>query len=245
MLVIGAAPSRAQDPGQYEQTDIEYGALLYSTHCIACHGENGDLLPQINLRSGRFPNSPNDRTLGENIRDGIPGTAMVATAYADPEIEALVAYVRNITRFELGSIALGDPIRGQAVFEGKGDCNSCHRVNGVGPRFAPDLSDIGAVRSAAQLERRIAGGEGAMIPINRPVRIVTQDGTVINGRRINEDTYTVQLIDDRERLVSLVKADLSEYQVLETSTMPAYSDLLSDEERADLLAYMLSLKGLN
>jgi len=245
MLVVTAGPSRAQDTGRYEQTDIEYGALLFSMHCIACHGENGDLLPQMNLRSGRFPNSPGDSQLSDNIRNGIVGTAMVATAYTDSEIDALVAYVRNITSVELGSIALGDPIRGQTLFVGKGDCGSCHRVNGRGPRFAPDLSDIGAVRSASQLERRLLGGEGAVIPINRPVRIVTQDGTVINGRRINEDTYTIQLVDDRERLVSLVKAEFREYTVLATSAMPAYTDLLSDEERADLLAYMLSLKGLD
>ena len=245
LVVVAGDPSLAQNTAQYQQTDIEYGALLYSMHCITCHGENGDLLPQINLRSGRFPNSPNDRVLGENIRNGIPGTAMVATAYSDPEVDALVAYVRNIASVQLGSIALGDPIRGQALFDGKGECSSCHRVNGRGPRFAPDLSDIGTVRSASQLERTLAGGEGAVIPINRPVRVVTQDGTVINGRRINEDTYTVQLVDDNEQLVSLAKADLREYTVLDTSAMPAYSDLLSDEERADLLAYMLSLKGLN
>ena len=47
-----------------------------------------------------------------------------------------------------------------------------------------------------------------MLPINRPVRAVTQDGRTIRGRRLNEDTYTVQLIDEQERLVSLVKADL-------------------------------------
>ena len=82
-----------------------------------------------------------------------------------------------------------------------------------------------------------------MMPINRPVRAVTRDGTVINGRRLNEDTYTVQLIDDRERLLSLNKADLREYTILTTSPMPSYKDTLSADELADLLAYLLSLKG--
>ena len=86
----------AQDHvGRYEQTDIEFGARLYNMHCIACHGENGDLLPQINLRNTQFPNSPSDLALGQNIRNGLPGTAMVATSYSDAEITALVAYVRN------------------------------------------------------------------------------------------------------------------------------------------------------
>jgi putative heme-binding domain-containing protein len=240
-----AMSAAAQDAGRYEQTDIQYGATLYSMHCITCHGENGDLLPQINLRSGAFPNSPSDRDLGDNIRNGLPGTAMIPTEYSDSEITALVAYVRNIGNFDLGSVTLGDPESGQALFEGKGDCASCHRVYGRGPRFAPDLSNIGAIRTAAQLERSLLGAEGGLIPINRPVRIVTQDGSTINGRRLNEDRYTVQLVDERERLLSLDKSDLREYTILTTSTMPAYDELLTDAERADLLAYMLTLKGFN
>ncbi|NIW23713.1 MAG: c-type cytochrome [Gammaproteobacteria bacterium] len=245
LLAVASTTAQAQDAGRYAQTDIEYGARLYGMHCIICHGESGDLLPQINLRSGVFPNSPSDRDLGENILNGLPGTAMIATAYTESEITALVAYVRNIGTVDLGSIAIGDAARGQAIFEGAGDCGSCHRVNGRGPRAAPDLSNIGAIRSAAQLERSILGVEGSTIPINRPVRAVLEDGTVINGRRLNEDRYTVQLVDEHERLMSLDKSTLREFEILETTAMPAYADTLTDDERADLLAYLLSLKGFN
>ena len=85
---------------------------------------------------------------------------------------------------------------------------------------------------------------GSMLPVNRPVRAVTRDGKVITGRRLNEDTYTVQLIDEQEHLVSLTKTDLLEYTVLKTSSMPTYQDKLSAQELADLEAYLLSLKGV-
>jgi len=62
-------------------------------------------------------------------------------------------------------------------------------------------------------------------------------------RRLNEDTYTVQLLDDQERLVSLTKADLREYTILTSSPMPSYKESLSADELADLVAYLLSLKG--
>jgi len=98
-------------------------------------------------------------------------------------------------------------------------------------------------RSAASLQRTLVDPSSQMMPINRPVRAVTRDGTVINGRRLNEDTYSVQLIDDHERLVSLMKADLREFKILTTSPMPSYKDVFSGDELADLLAYLLSLKG--
>jgi hypothetical protein len=83
-----------------------------------------------------------------------------------------------------------------------------------------------------------------MLPINRPVRAVTRDGKTIRGRRLNEDTFTVQLIDEQERLVSLVKAELREYELATASPMPSVAKTLTADEQADLVAYLLSLKGL-
>ena len=82
-----------------------------------------------------------------------------------------------------------------------------------------------------------------MMPINRPVRVVTKDGTIVNGRRLNEDTYSLQIIDDGERLHSLLKSDLREFTISTTSPMPSYKGTLSGDEMADVVAYLLSLKG--
>ena len=81
--------------------------------------------------------------------------------------------------------------------------------------------------------------------MNRPVRVVTADGSVVNGRRLNEDTYSVQLIDDQERLLSFDKVDLREYTILTTSLMRSYAEIFTEEEIADVLAYLRSLKGMN
>jgi hypothetical protein len=82
-----------------------------------------------------------------------------------------------------------------------------------------------------------------MFPANRTVRAVTRDGRTIGGRRLNEDAYTVQLIDAQSRLVSLIKTDLRSLDVIPTSSMPSYETTLTADERADLIAYLLSLKG--
>jgi mono/diheme cytochrome c family protein len=53
----------------------------------------------------------------------------------------------------------------------------------------------------------------------------------------------VQLITDEERLLSIAKADVREYEVGTTSRMPSYATALSSDELSDVIAYLLSLKG--
>ena len=57
-----------------------------------------------------------------------------------------------------------------------------------------------------------------------------KDGRTITGRRLNEDTFTVQLIDDKERLHSLVKSDMRSYVVETKSPMPSYAATLTGDE---------------
>jgi putative heme-binding domain-containing protein len=246
VLAAVAWSSHAQNhAGQYEQADIEYGARLYSGHCVVCHGDRGDAMPGVNLASGRFRHAERDRDVVALIRIGVPGTAMAPSAYTDSELDALVAYLRNMSSVEVGSLPQGDAVRGRALFEGKGNCAGCHRVGAAGPRGAPDLSNVGATRSAATLQRVLVDPDAAMLPINRPVRAVLRDGTVVMGRRLNEDTFTVQLVDSSGQLRSLDKATVREYSLGEQATMPSYAGALTEDEQSDLVAYMLSLKGVN
>ena len=253
VLVVGIAKSAMAQGistalvGQYARTDIEHGARLYGLQCASCHGPTGDLVPGVDLRTGRLRRTSGvvqnpDANLRGIITTGISGTAMPPFRLSDSELTMLVAYIRNMRDFEARSVTLGDATRGKGLFEGAGACMSCHRVNGKGPRVAPDLSDIGATRSADVLQRALLDPTGSILPSNS-IRAVTRDGKVITGRRLNEDTHTVQLIDDRERLVALVKADLREYAVNRESAMPSYKDKLAAQELADVVAYLLTLKG--
>jgi putative heme-binding domain-containing protein len=238
-------PLPAQDhAGQYSQTDIERGLRLYGPNCAPCHGANGDLVARVDLRTGKFRNATSDEDLGRVIAAGIPGTAMPAHKFDRSELAGIVAYIRSMRDFHAKGPE-GDADRGKLLFEGKGGCLSCHRVMGQGSRLAPDLSEIGAVRFSESLQGSLLEPTAFMIPINRPVRAVTRDGKVINGRRLNEDTYSVQLVDSEERLLSLIKAELREYTVLKVSPMPSYREKLNSQELADVVAYLLTLRGVN
>jgi putative heme-binding domain-containing protein len=245
---IGPARSSAQTTAQlhdsqYPEVDVVYGATLYAARCVTCHGAQGDAIGGVNLRSGKFRNAVTDQDLARFIRAGSQAAGMPPFALDNSEMTGIIAYIRNMNTFDTTSVKTGDVARGRAVFEGKGGCATCHRVGRVGSRVAPDLSDIGSLRSPGSLQRSLLDPSSQMMPINRPVRLVKKDGTIINGRRLNEDTYSIQLIDDKERLHSVLKADLKEFTISKMSPMPSFKDTLSSGEIADVLGYLLSLKG--
>src|SRR6516225_113395 len=195
LILTGSLAAQDLHPSDYPKADIEYGSRIYAAQCATCHLPTGDGIAGVNLRSGKFRNTVSrDQDLARIITTGIPQTAMPPFKFDAPEVSGVIAYLRNMNTFDPASVKPGDARHGQTLFEGKGRCATCHRINGKGPRSAPDLSDVGAVRSAGSLQRSLVDPSSQMMPINRPVRVVTRDGKVINGRRLNEDTYTVQVI---------------------------------------------------
>jgi putative heme-binding domain-containing protein len=243
-LNLGGGARAQQHAGSYTQADIEQGARLYGAHCSACHGPEGNTVATVDLRLGQFRRGSSDEDLATTITHGIPGTMMPPNKFTQGELFALIAYVRSMREYGAKTVALGDPANGRQLFEAK-NCQACHRVNGQGSRFAADLSDIGALRSGEALQRALVDYSGTVPAGRRFVRAVTSDGRVVTGRRLNEDSFTVQLIDDKERLVSLSKPELREYTVSKTSTVRDYKEKLTGEDRAHLIAYLLQLKGLD
>jgi putative heme-binding domain-containing protein len=245
LAVLLAAPAfiaaQAFGDHQYTSEDIEAGSRIYTAECALCHGSNGDEVDGVNLRTGQLRRGSSDEDIRAVVVSGISSGRMPAFDLRSEELDGIVAYIR--AGFDASGVAVkvGDAERGRSVFEGEGGCAACHRVNGYGPRTAPDLSDIGAVRTPAALQRALLDPNAALRPIDRPIRAVTRSGETITGRRLNEDTYTVQLIDSRERLLSLIKADLVEYEVSTTSNKTPTR--LSSEAVADVIGYLLSLRG--
>ena len=213
LLLIQSAGAQELGDHQYTSEAIQAGLRIYNRECALCHGPQGDLVSGIDLRRGQFRTASSDEDLRSVITQGRAQGQMPAFNLREEELSGVIAFIRAGFDPEGVAVRIGDPARGKAIFEGKGGCAECHRVNGVGPRTAPDLSNIGSLRTASTLQLNLIDPAAALLPINRPVRIVTRNEEVITGRRLNEDTYTVQVIDSQERLRSLIKEDLVSYEI--------------------------------
>src|SRR5262249_17300788 len=106
-----------------------------------------------------------------------------------------------------------------------------------------DLSDIGRVRSAEQIRRAIVAPNAEVLPEYRQVRIVTKDGSSVTGRLLNQDAFSIQLIDADGRLATYVKSSLREHALIVRNPMPSCGGKLPAQQMADVVGYLGSLKG--
>lgn len=242
-IVVGAVGSlaKAQTP-VYSPADAQDGERLFMNSCANCHGADGDAVPGVDLGHGVFRRPSSDPELVDIIRRGIPGTAMPPGNYSNTAATQIVAFLRTSAASRQAT-ARGDAARGRALFEGKGQCLTCHSVNGKGPRLGIDISDVGRIRRSADLEKAIVDPAPTVRPQNRTVRLVTRDGTIVTGRLLNHDVLTVQLLDSREQLRSFAKTTLREFEVVEKSPKTSYRGRLTSAEIADLVGYLATLKG--
>jgi putative heme-binding domain-containing protein len=247
-LLIAASPLYAQEGHGVTLADIQRGAQIYLTKCARCHGENGDAINNVALFSNKFTRAQTDVDLINILRKGIPGTAMPPGNFADDEAFGILAYLHSTAttpRTVSTSANTGDATRGKAIFEGKGQCLTCHRVSEAGGYTGPDLTAIGGARRPLDLERSLTEPDFEIRDANRPVRAVAKDGAVIQGTLLNYDTYSLQLIDTKGKLRGLQLDNLKEYEFLKTSPMPSYKNKLTSQEIADIVSYLIGLKGTN
>lgn len=246
LVLVGVSPVRSQNiqDHAYTSEDIQAGSGIYAARCAGCHGPNGETITGVDFRRGVFRRAVTDDDLMTAISAGVAGSGMPSFRFQPAEMNKLIAYLRAGFDMAEPPVKLGDRARGQTFVEGKGRCLTCHRVNGRGVRTAPDLSDIGAARSPSSIQKSLLDPTGGIMPINRPVRAVMKNGRTIRGRRLNEDTFTIQMIDEEEQLVSLLKSEIRELEVGKTSPMSPATSTLTVDEVADVVAYLAALKGL-
>lgn len=235
---------------------LDLGEKLFMAHCAACHGPKGDGGKGTNLAQQPLSRAPDDEALARIINFGIPGTEMPLTRMTPQQLASVIAYVRSFGRIR-GEMLTGDPQRGAALYRDKGNCAQCHSIHGRGGTLGPELTGIGARRSAGYLQESLTDPEAAipdsfasykkvtLIPDNfLQVRVVTADGRQLTGARVNEDTFSIQIRDASGRIQSFLKEELRElHKDWGKSPMPSYRAVFSKTELEDVVAYLVSLRG--
>ena len=224
--------------------DLKNGQQLFMGQCARCHGSKGEGGRGAVLAQPRLRHAPDDESLFMVIRDGIKGTEMPGGYALDTrETWQLAAYVRSLGHMAPETVA-GDPKRGQELYRTKGRCAQCHINGGLGGSLGPELTEIGARRSAAHLRAAVLDPASTLPEDFLQVRAVTKDGQTITGVRLNEDTFSIQVRDLSGGIHSFLKDDLKELRRdTGKSPMPSFRGVLSASEVDDLVAYLVSLRG--
>jgi cytochrome c oxidase cbb3-type subunit III len=261
VMMTGATPHAQHS---YTPEQIQAGKALYDANCGRCHNNDGAGVTGIELfRQIRRASSDDD--IAKLIQNGIPGTSMPPHAFSTDQALSVVAFMRSMVGVKPGALPAaaapdgpaaavgppGDPARGKAIFAGKGGCASCHRAEGAGGTSGPDLSNAGATRGfgpftfppdPAALTRSILDPDADIAAGFQMFHVTPKNGAAVRGTLLNQDTFSVQLLDESKNLRGFLKSDLKEFGFL-PSPMPSYRGRLSPQEVSDVVSYLLTLKG--
>jgi putative heme-binding domain-containing protein len=247
-----------RNPFADNQAAIEEGRSLFNSTCTGCHGANGaagEFGPGLAI-PGRSYARTTDSQIFDAIQHGIPGTPMPAhqAKLNDDQIWKIAAYVKGLRGTAIDAPSPGDVAAGEAVFQGKGQCISCHMVKGQGSIVGPDLTNLASLRKTNSIidaltkeQHRVYGPGGAQphlltpLPVWRVVRVTGADGKTVRGTLRNEDSFSLQVMGLDQQLHLY---DRSKVKVVyePKGLMPSdYDKKLSKDEFDNLVAYLTRL----
>jgi cytochrome c oxidase cbb3-type subunit 3 len=266
LFAVTVVPASAQDknPLAKDPAAAKAGEFEFRANCAFCHGlgaRGGGRGPDLTRAQKKHGNSDTD--LFRTINEGVPGTAMPpngatqqGVGMTEEEIWQVISYIRSV-QTKTSAQHTGNPAHGKELFAGSAACATCHMIDGKGGRLGPDLTAAGTARSTDYLvdsirnpSRRLAQGiSEAMKEFSQEYETVTvtdERGQKFQGVVLNEDNFTLQMLDTREQLHLFEKDKLRSFDKSRESLMPRYDEkMLPDKDLQDIVAYLLSLSAGN
>lgn len=259
-LPLKDSSAQTKNPYAGDAKVAKLGESQFRINCAFCHGlgaRGGGRGPDL-TRPKRHGNS--DEEIFHNIHDGIAGTAMppatsggIGVGMTDEEIWQVVTYIRSVEK--KANAATGNAAHGKELFYGTAACGTCHMVNGKGGRLGPELTSVATSRSPEYFmeslrnpSKRLAQGIFETMKDfpqeYETAKITTADGTKYVGVVMNEDAFTVQILDTREVLHAWEKSSLKSFEKTRESLMPVYDEkALPEKDVQDLLAFLAAVGG--
>jgi cytochrome c oxidase cbb3-type subunit 3 len=224
-------------------TSLEHqqaGARLFRSQCAGCHGPDGTGTGAgPSLASGTLVHGSSDEAIFRTISKGLPGSTMPAFSFSGLQIWELVTHIRTLEIAHGASQTRGDPQAGAAIFAA--NCSRCHTAAGEGGLSGPDLTAIGARHSYAELLESLKEPDAQVASEYWTVVATTTTGRTVRGTRLNEDTFSLQIRDESGRLLSLLKQNLQDVELIRRSPMPSFAGKLSDAQMDDVIAWLIGL----
>src|SRR6266496_4756302 len=257
-VFLGIAAQAADDrnPMAGDPKAAKAGESEFRINCALCHGlgaHGGGRGPDLTRAQKKHAHS--DAEMFQIISNGIPGTAMPANGtngqgvgMTDEEIWQIVTYIRQ-QEVKAPAQPIGNASHGKNLFFGDANCSLCHMVEGKGGRLGPDLSSVGGSRTREALIDSVRNPSNKLawglteatkeFPQEyESVTAVTVDGKEIKGVTLNEDNFSVQVMDSSEQIHLLEKGKLRSFQKSRQSAMPKYAtDVLGDKDLGDVVAF--------
>jgi len=250
-LALGLWQARQQLDVQYQQRSLAVAESVASMPAIKSALADGDPAGSIESTAEEVRRSTGASYVVVADRNGIRFSHPNRALIGKPVDESPGVVLAGHTWVGVQRGTLGDAARGKAVFQGKGGCQMCHKAEGAGGTSGPDLSAVGAPRGGrglvqaadpAAIERSILDPNADIVLAFRVFQVTPTSGAAVRGRLMNQDTFSVQLLDGSENLRSFLKSNLKEFGFL-PSPMPSYRGRLTPQEVADVVSYLLTLKG--
>jgi len=218
------------------------GDTFFRSQCASCHGIDGKGgAGGPNLSTGNFRHASNDEGLFRVITKGVAGTSMPGFSMNGREIWQIVSFIRALSASRAVNVT-GDAKAGREVFDAN-RCTNCHWLNGAGAPRGLDLSAIGHRLTPAEMMTALIDPSAEVAPEYWIWKATTKAGETLRGQRLNEDTFSLQILDNAGRLRSVAKADLREQSLEQRSPMPSFRDKLNGQQLNNLVAFLASLEG--
>lgn len=251
-LMLGGVRAAAQEkrtikPNPMIRPEVQQGRTEFQRWCAMCHGPEAKGASGPNLmESSLVRHDESGDLIGGVIREGRLARGMPAFPnLGAPQINELVAFLHAMVDvsdnrgsagpalgYSLKQIMTGDPVLGEAYFNGVGTCSQCHSAS-------RDLKGIAKKYTPQELERQL------LYPSDRPeqVSVTLATGKRFEGQLLNLDGFYVALRDSKGNYRSWplrpgVKVNTKD-------SLRRHRDLLEsykDKDIHDVFAYLETLR---
>ena len=248
---VGGVSAAALAGSKEDPAAVDRGAKGYATYCAGCHGNTGRGGPGAPdlVRSLLVLDDEKGILIAPVIRDGRPDAGMPKLNLSEAQIADLVAWLHvqtyaagHRTTYAYQDVVTGDAKKGEAYFNSKGRCNTCHSATG-------DLKGVGSRYESLALQGKWLqprGGRGGAASEKSAVMVTVTpaSGVAVSGKLDRIDDFNVSLRDAKGQYHSFAREGAVPRVELK-DPLQAHTELLrvySDADIHNMTAYLVTLK---